>query len=171
MFYLLGFDFELAELIIFGVLLLTFIYQVYYYLTHIRIVIRNNKKDREGKLDFQQEQLPVSVIICTKDELDNLKKFLPEVLSQNYPDYEVIVVNDGEDEMTEILLRDFKKIYPHLRSTFVPDGAKNLSTKKLALTLGIKAAKNDWLLFTDADCLPESKNWIASMARNFTSKT
>ncbi|MEA4974157.1 MAG: glycosyltransferase [Paludibacter sp.] len=171
MLYLLGFEFSLTELIIFGVLLLMFVYQVYYYLNFIRVVIRNNKREKEGKLDFQREQLPVSVIICAKDELENLKKFLPEVLSQNYPDYEVIVVNDGEDEMTEILLRDFKKIYPHLRSTFVPDGAKNLSTKKLALTLGIKAAKNDWLLFTDADCLPESKSWIASMARNFTPKT
>ncbi|MDD4489527.1 MAG: glycosyltransferase [Paludibacter sp.] len=171
MFYLLGFDFSFAELIILGVLLLTFVYQVYYYLRHTRIVIRNNKRDKEGKLDFQTDQLPVSVIICAKNELENLKRFLPEVLSQNYPDYEVIVVNDGEDEMTEIMLRDLKKVYPHLRSTFVPDGAKNLSTKKLALTLGIKAAKNDWLLFTDADCLPESKNWIASIARNFTPKT
>lgn len=171
MLYVLGFEFSLTELIIFGVLLLTFLYQLYYYLKYIRIVIRNNKREKEGRLDFQHEQLPVSVIICAKDELENLKKFLPEVLSQNYPDYEVIVVNDGEDEMTEILLRDLKKIYPHLRSTFVPDGAKNLSTKKLALTLGIKAAKNEWLLLTDADCLPESKNWIASMVRNFTPKT
>jgi len=171
MFYLFGFEFSLTGLILFGVLLLTFISQVYYYLRYIRVVIRNNKREMLGKLDFQKEQLPVSVIICARDELENLRKFLPEILSQNYPDYEVIVVNDGEDEMTEILLRDFKKVYPHLRSTFVPDGAKNLSTKKLALTLGIKAAKNEWLLFTDADCLPESKNWIASMARNFTPNT
>jgi glycosyltransferase involved in cell wall biosynthesis len=171
MFYLFGFEFSLTGLILFGVLLLTFIYQVYYYLRYIRVVIRNNKREMVGKLDFQMEQLPVSVIICARDELENLRKFLPEILSQNYPDYEVIVVNDGEDEFTEILLRDLKKVYPHLRSTFVPDGAKNLSTKKLALTLGIKAAKNDWLLFTDADCLPESKNWIATMARNFTPKT
>ncbi|MDD2284543.1 MAG: glycosyltransferase [Paludibacter sp.] len=171
MLYLLGFDFLPGQLIVFGILLLTFIYQVYYYLKYIRIVIKNNKKEKAGRLSFQNEKLPVSVIICAKNELENLKKFLPEVLSQHYPDYEVIVVNDGGDELTEILLRDFKKIYPHLRSTFVPDGAKNLSTKKLALTLGIKAAKNDWLLFTDADCMPESKNWIASMARNFTPKT
>lgn len=171
MLYLLGFEFFISELIVYGIFLSIFVYQVYYYLKYIKVVIRNNKRARERRLDFQREQLPLSVIIYAKDELENLRKNLPSVLCQNYPDYEVVVVNDGEDEMTDILLRDFKKVYPHLRSTFVPSGAKNLSTKKLALTLGIKAAKNDWLLFTEADCMPESPNWIASMARNFTPQT
>jgi hypothetical protein len=69
------------------------------------------------------------------------------------------------------LLNDLSKEYPNLRTTFVPVGANNLSTKKLGLTLGIKAAKNELLLFTDADCMPEDKMWIARMARNFTTET
>ncbi|MDO9154778.1 MAG: glycosyltransferase [Paludibacter sp.] len=121
-----------------------------------------------NKVNFLSQQPPVSVIICAKDEVDNLRKFLPFFLTQEYPDYEVIVVNDGSTDDTEILLNELKKTYPNLRSTFVPVGATNLSTKKLALTLGIKAAKNDILLFTDADCMPEDKLWIARMARNFT---
>ena len=171
MFYLYGFVFSSAELILLSVLILTFIFQLYFYIRYIRIVLRNNIHEKKAKINYQTEKLPVSVIICAKNELDNLRKFLPEILSQDYPDYEVIVVNDGGDEDTEIFLRDLKKMYPHLRSTFVPDGAKNLSTKKLALTLGIKAAKHDWLLFTDADCMPESKLWIAKMSRNFTPGT
>lgn len=149
------------------VLLLTFFFQVLFYLIHMRVVLRNNKLARKGKLEYSKEQPPVSVIICARDETENLRKYLPEVLKQDYPDYEVIVVNDGGNEETEILLRDMKLDYPHLRSTFVPDGTTNLSTKKLALTLGIKAARHEWLLFTDADCVPESKGWIAAMARNF----
>jgi len=171
MLFLNGFVFSVVEIILLCIVVLTFAYQVYFYLRYIRIVIRNNKRERKGKLFFSEVKLPVSVIICAKNELNNLKNFLPEILMQDYPDYEVIVVNDGGDEETEIYLRDLKENFPHLRTTFVPDGAKNLSTKKLALTLGIKAAKHDWLLFTDADCVPESNQWITKMARNFTPHT
>lgn len=170
MYSFLKIDFSLTELVVLTVLLITFLYQLYYYLRFINIVQNQERRIRKSKINFNGQKLPVSVIICAKNETENLKKYLPEVLRQDYPDYEVIVVNDGGSEETEILLRDMKLLYPHLRSTFVPDGTTNLSTKKLALTLGIKAAKNDWLLFTDADCIPESDQWIASMARNFTPK-
>ena len=126
MFYLYGFVFSSAELILLSVLILTFIFQLYFYIRYIRIVLRNNIHEKKAKINYQTEKLPVSVIICAKNELDNLRKFLPEILSQDYPDYEVIVVNDGGDEDTEIFLRDLKKMYPHLRSTFVPDGAKKI---------------------------------------------
>lgn len=162
-----GFNFSTIELILFALLITAFIYQLYFYLRYIRAVLRQRKQILKNKIVFQNSQPPVSVIICAKDELSNLRKFLPFVLAQEYPDYEVIVVNDGSGDATEDLLSELKKTYPHLRTTFVPAGATNLSTKKLALTLGIKAAKNDWLLFTDADCMPEDKHWIARMARNF----
>lgn len=164
-------DLLLLEIILLAVFICSFFYQLYFYLKYISIVLRSNKREKKGKIEFQIQKKPVSVIICARDEYENLREFLPDILSQDYPEYEVIVVNDGNDEDTELLLSDLKKVYTHLRSTFVPDGAKNLSTKKLALTLGIKAAKYDWLLFTDADCVPVSKNWIASMARNFSEKT
>lgn len=165
------YTFSYLDVSLFLAFFLIFAYQLYYYVQYINIVCRNNKKDKAGKLNFSQEQPPVSVIICAKDEIDNLRDFLPEILIQEYPEYEVIVVNDGNDEDTNLFLSDLKKVYPHLKSTFVPNGAKNLSTKKLAIALGIKAARHEWLLFTDADCKPDSKKWIASMARNFTENT
>lgn len=171
MFSIYTYAFSYLDVFIFLTFFLIFAYQLYYYLRYISIAIRNNKKEKKGKIEFQIQKKPVSVVISARDEYENLRKFLPDVLTQEYPEYEVIVVNDGNDEDTELLLSDLKKIYPHLRSTFVPDGAKNLSTKKLALTLGIKAAKYDWLIFTDADCVPESKQWITSIARNFMENT
>ena len=166
-----GFSFSLIELIAFGLLLLAFIHQLYFYFRYLNGVLHLRTKIKKNKIPFLTELPPVSVIICAKDELDNLRKYLPFILQQEYPDFEVIVINDGSTDDTEIFLNDLCVEYHNLRTTFVPVGANNLSTKKLGLTLGIKAAKNDLLLFTDADCMPEDKLWIEHMARNFSPET
>jgi len=162
-----GYGFAIYELIALGVLFIAFVYQLYFYIRYQNGVARLNKLIKRNVVGFQTEKPAVSVIICAKDEVENLRQNLPFVLNQEYPNFEVIVVNDGSTDDTEFLLRELKKEYPQLKSTFVPVGATNLSTKKLALTLGIKAASNEWLLLTDADCMPEDKMWIARMARNF----
>jgi len=166
-----GFYFSVFELIVLGILVTTFIYQLFFYFRYLNGVLRLRTKIKSNELPFLSEQPPVSVIICARDEADNLRKFLPFVLEQEYPNFEVIVINDGSTDETDVLLKDLCKLHPHLRTTFVPNGANNLSTKKLGLTLGIKAAKHEYLLFTDADCMPEDKVWIARMARNFTRET
>jgi cellulose synthase/poly-beta-1,6-N-acetylglucosamine synthase-like glycosyltransferase len=163
--------FSVFELILLALLSYAWIYQLYFYMRYLTAVRRCLKAEHKGRLRFAETKPPVSVIVCARDATDLLKQNLPSVLSQNYPEYEVIVVNDGNNELTDILLRELKHSYPQLRSTFVPHGTTNISTKKLALTLGIKAARYDWLLFTDADCAPGSDNWIASMMRNATQGT
>ncbi len=166
-----SFNWFLTEIILLSILLLTFSFQVYYYLRYSRVVLKSFSSKKKETPKYAKDRMPVSVIIAAKDESVNLREFLPHILNQNYPEYEVLVVNDGKDEATEDLLDQLKLQYPHLRSTFVPANAKNISTKKLALSLGIKAAKYDHLLFTDADCKPHSNQWIAGMARNFTDDT
>jgi cellulose synthase/poly-beta-1,6-N-acetylglucosamine synthase-like glycosyltransferase len=168
---LYGFSFSLLELIVFGTLLLAFMYQVYFYFRYLNGVLHLRTKIKNNKIQFETVQEPVSVIICAKDEAENLRKFLPLVLNQEYTEFEVIVINDGSTDETDNLLRDLCAEYPRLKTTFVPAGANNVSTKKLGLTLGIKAAKYDLLLFTDADCMPENNMWIARMAQNFTRQT
>jgi len=166
-----GFSFSLVELICIGVLILTFFYQLYFYFKYMNGVLRLRTKINKKNVTFLNEQPPVSVIICAKDESENLKKYLPFVLHQDYPEFEVIVINDGSTDDTENLLNNLCVEYPNLKTTFVPVGANNVSTKKLGLTLGVKASKYDLLLFTDADCMPEDKTWIARMARNFSKET
>ena len=168
---LFGFIFSWVELSIFAVLLVTFIYQIYFYLRYMNGIVRRNKKVKKNNVTFTQAQQPVSVIIAAKNEEENIRKFLPAILEQNYPEYEVIVINDASDDDTGIVLEELKEKYPHLRTSFVPEGTRNISSKKLAITLGVKAAKYDILLFTDADCIPESTDWISSMTRNFTPET
>ncbi len=147
------------------VLALSFIIQMlYWWLIHARIVYFEPGTSRIPKS-------PVSIIICAKNEERNLRKNLPLILEQDYPDFEVIVVNDASGDKTEDLLRDLKAKYPHLRSSLITRNIHLRSGKKLALTVGLKAARHDWVLLTDADCRPASKAWLATMQRNFTRDT
>lgn len=166
-----GLYLSLIELIVFGFILLSFTYQIYFYFRYLNAVLQLRTKIKKDTISFETEKQPVSVIICARDEADNLRKFLPFVLEQDYPEFEVIVINDGSTDDTHNLLKDLCEVHPNLKTTFVPAGANNLSTKKLGITLGIKASKYDILLLTDADCMPEDKTWIDRMTRNFSSET
>ncbi|MBR4264635.1 MAG: glycosyltransferase [Bacteroidales bacterium] len=112
--------------------------------------------------------VPVSVIICAKNEAENLKERLKYILDQDYPDFEVIVVNDQSTDDTELVLDEYKQLYKNLYVTEISHDRFFRQGKKLALTIGIKAAKNEWLLLTDADCIPTSEHWIRTMAQHFT---
>lgn len=122
---------------------------------------------------FQQAQTrssfqePVSVIICAKNEAENLKKFLPLILRQNYPAFEVIVVNDSSEDDSDLVLASIKQKHPQLYYTTIPKDRKFSHGKKLALTIGVKAANNKYLLLTDADCQPAGEDWLKEMAQGF----
>lgn len=157
------------ELIIAGILLVSLLIQLYYYLG-IYLRVARFKKTAEN-INITTEEPPVSIVICARNEEENLKHFLPKVLEQKYPNYEVIVVNDCSADNSDIVLENFQKQYPHLKVTTIKEDEKFSHTKKLALTVGIKAAKNEWLLLTDADCVPQSDLWLATMAENFKGNT
>lgn len=114
---------------------------------------------------------PVSIIICARNEVENLRNFLPSVLKQDYPDYEVIVVNDCSEDDSYIVLGDYIRQYPHLKVSTITKDSKFTHNKKFAQFIGIKASKNDILLFTDADCHPESDKWLSGMTSHFDKKT
>jgi len=113
---------------------------------------------------------PVSIIICARNEAENLSNFLPAVLEQDYPDYEVIVVNDCSEDNSYDVLGKYLMQYPHLKISTINKDPKFTHNKKFAQFIGIKAAKNDILLFTDTDCQPESDKWLEGMTSHFDDK-
>lgn len=143
-------------------LILSWLVQMVYYVFVFSRVARRKKPVPYNAT------VPVSVIICAKNEADNLKERLKYVLDQDYPDFEVIVVNDQSTDDTELVLDEYKQKYPNLYVTEISHDRFFRQGKKLALTIGIKAAKNEWLLLTDADCMPVSKNWIRQISQHFT---
>lgn len=112
---------------------------------------------------------PVSVIICAKNEDDNLTEFLPKILTQEFPlEFEVIVVNDCSTDNTENVIDEFAKIFPNLRKANIKEDNYYKHGKKFALLVGIKAAKFNRLVLTDADCVPASNQWLKEMATGFS---
>jgi glycosyltransferase involved in cell wall biosynthesis len=124
-------------------------------------------QQNKRKATTPSSEIPISIIICAKNEAQNLKQFLPSILQQDYPQqlFEVIVINDqSTDESAEILSR-FSSQYSQLKVlTISPDTVKTLPGKKYALSQGIAAAQYDRVLLTDADCTPSSDQWLKEMA-------
>lgn len=150
-------------------ILSAFVVQVYYYLHYFSAIIADNRKRKRNNLPaYSSHTPPVSVVICARNEENNLREFLPKVLEQDYPDFEVIVVNDASEDNTSQVLDEFAKLYPRLYVTNMPNDINIISRKKFAVTVGVKAAKNELLLLTDADCYPASKDWIRSMVSGVT---
>lgn len=114
---------------------------------------------------------PVSVIICARNEAENLANFLHSVLEQVYHSFEVIVVNDCSEDNSDDILGRLLPLYPHLRISSINKDPKFTHSKKFAQFIGIKAAVNEILVFTDADCQPESDKWLQQIASNFTEDT
>jgi len=138
----------------------------YYLIVYLRVVLCKEKPKSSPTNDAP----PVSVIICARNEEANLGLNLPSILEQDYPLYEVIVVNDCSEDNTEQVLAEFKQKYPHLRSTIIKKDGLFRNNKKFAATMGVKAAQHEWLLYTEVDCRPENAQWIASMSKYFTDK-
>ncbi|SEG48929.1 glycosyltransferase [Flavobacterium urumqiense] len=127
-----------------------------------------------GKFAFAKVQkitpkkIPISVIICAKNEEENVINFIPLLAEQNYPDFEIVLIDDASNDNTLAIFEGFEKQYPNIRLVKVQNNEAFWGNKKYALTLGIKAAKKEYLLFTDADCYPTSKEWITAMSSQFT---
>lgn len=160
--------FNHVELYIAGVTTVLCTLQLLYYLISYARPLR--KAAKSGFRLENQVQAPISVIVYAKNESENLQKHLPALLTQDYPEYEVIVINDGSTDESDAVLKQFEQEYKHLYHTYIPEDAKYVSRKKLSLTVGIKAAKYDTLLFTEANCRPMTSGWIASIVSAYHSE-
>ncbi len=138
--------------------LITAVYFFYFYFP----VKRNSQKEKSIACP------PASVIICARDAALHLEKHLEDWLSQDYPDFEVVVVDDCSADETAYLLVTEAKNHPRLKYVLMDPAVIKNGGKKLALTLGIKKAQYEHLVLTDADCVPSSNQWLKHMMSGFT---
>jgi len=127
---------------------------------------------RKPSLPVEDPHIPVSIIVCAFNEEANLLKNLPLLLGQDYhrhgkPLFEVLVVNHNSEDDTFYILNRMKEEYPHLSVLHLTQDAKLIPGKKFPLSMGIKQARHEHLLLTDADCRPAGKQWLAWMASGF----
>lgn len=133
--------------------------QVLYY-----IILFSKIAFYKPKQKTQSRQHPVSVIICARDEDENLARNLPGVLVQNYKStFEVVAVNHNSLDDSKYILQELKKTFKSLNVVEITQEAKLISGKKYPLSIGIREAKHEVLLLTDADCVPASEFWVEKM--------
>jgi glycosyltransferase involved in cell wall biosynthesis len=118
--------------------------------------------------EIKKNNFPVSVIIFAKNDADNLKENIPFWLNQKYSDYEIILINDASYDNTLEVLESFEKENSNINIVNVENIETFWGSKKYALALGIKKAKHQRMVFSDADCKPASAYWLQEMAANFT---
>lgn len=158
---------ELVWQVVFFLFCVVALVQIMYYLFFFR---RMAFYLEENKSKMQQH--PVSVIICARDEAGNLTRNLPGLLVQQYhTTHEVIVVNHNSQDETKYLLEEFHKKFKQLHIVNLSQEAVGIPGKKYPLSIGIKEAKYEIVLLTDADCVPASEHWIEKMQSAYDDKT
>lgn len=149
-------------MIAFWTLVGSFLILVFYYLFYFLRVARY--KPQTVQL---LETPPVSIVICARNEEQNLMKFLPAILAQDYPSFEVVVVNDCSWDNTGDVLEEFGKKHQNFKLVTIKEDENNPHGKKVALMLGIKGASHELMLLTDADCEPASNQWLKQHVARF----
>jgi glycosyltransferase involved in cell wall biosynthesis len=140
---------------------------LYYGLFYLRIGIRKEKKNEEN-----DEILPgVSVVLTAKNEAELLKKNLEHLLKQNYPNFEVIVINHVSRDQTRFILQTYQDKYPNLKVVNFSQDVNLFQGKKFPLSIGIQSAKNDIILLTECNCIPKSQSWVKEVAEQFDDNT
>jgi cellulose synthase/poly-beta-1,6-N-acetylglucosamine synthase-like glycosyltransferase len=149
--------------IVLGGFALIVLVQLFYYLWFFRRLGAHKQEEQ----DHTQEQ-PVSVVICARDEAENLTNNLPGVLLQQYQTtHEVVLVNDNSQDESRYLLEGLHKQFRHLNVVELKQEAILIPGKKFPLSVGIKSAKYEVVLLTDADCVPATEHWIQKMQEPF----
>ena len=155
-------------MILFAIFCLVIFIQIFFYLFFFK-----NLKRCKGAIDPAFAS-PVSVVICAKNEEDNLKVLLPALVEQSYPSFELVLVNDFSQDDTLKVMQDFRseqeKKGRQIEIRIIDMPEYESSGKKHALTTGILKAGHEFILLTDADCIPASTNWLRKMVNKFTAE-
>lgn len=159
------FHYDLETYFFIGFCAVGFVHLLFILLTYTRFAFHKQRPER-----LSTEQKPVSIIIAARNESQNLLSHIPFLMEQDYPEFEVIIINHQSMDDSQYILEAYSRQYPNLKIIKVERSKHLKYGKKLPLTIGIKGAKYETLLLTDADCQPTSDQWIKSMSHYFTEK-
>jgi glycosyltransferase involved in cell wall biosynthesis len=152
-------------LLIFGITLI--IQLLYHWGVFSKVAFYKNK--RRQKTDGEWE--PVSIVLCARDAYEYLTELVPTLLSQDYPDFEIVIVNDCSDDETEEYLKDLERSEPRIKPVQLKQHLNFFNGKKFPLSMGIKSAQNDLLVLTDCDCMPTNDQWLRSIVNCYGKNT
>ena len=124
-----------------------------------------------GRPKLNEELEPVSIVICARDVYEYLIDLIPALLTQDYPDYEIVVVNDCSDDETEEYLKDLERREPKIKPVQLKQHLNFFNGKKFPLSMGIKSAKNDIIVLTECNCMPVNDQWLRSVVNRYNNQT
>ena len=127
------------------------------------------KRKKRPKLDEELE--PVSVVICARNAYEYLTELIPALLSQDYPDFEIVVVNDCSDDETEEYLKEITRQEPRVKPVQMKQHLNFFYGKKFPLSMGIKSAQNDLIILTECSCMPTNDKWLRSVVNCYGNNT
>jgi glycosyltransferase involved in cell wall biosynthesis len=137
---------------------------IYYLFIFSRLIFHRNK---EIAVDMQE---PVTVVVCARNELENLQQLIPLLDEQDYPEFEILIMNDRSTDGTEEFLQEEYGNWAHVRYINISQVYDHITPKKYAITVAVKHARYPTVLFTDADCLPSGNGWISSMMAQYSGR-
>ena len=152
-------------LLVFGIFLV--IQLLYHWGLFSKVAFYKNK--HLAKTDSELE--PVSIVLCARDAYEYLVELVPVLLSQDYPDFEVVIVNDCSDDETEEYLKDLERQEPRIKPVQLKQHLNFFNGKKFPLSMGIKSAQNDLIVLTDCNCMPTNNKWLRSVVNCYGNKT
>lgn len=156
--------------LVYLVILLTaiIVLSLYYGLTYMRVGRTKNKRATQI-LPPSDDRLPsVSIVMVTHNEAAYLKDSLPYLLEQDYPDYEVVMVDYLSHDDTPFVLKVCSENYDNFKPVSFPEDVNMFQGKKYPLSIGIQSAKGDVILLTDPDCVPRSLTWVREMMKGYS---
>ena len=140
---------------------------IYHWGVFSKVSFFKNKSRKKNDDELE----PVSVVVCARDAYEYLVDLLPSLLNQDYPDYEIVVVNDCSDDETEEYLKDIERRETKIKPVQLHQHLNFFNGKKFPLSMGIKSAKNDLLVFTDVNCTPADDQWLRSVVNCYKNNT
>lgn len=148
--------------ILLGLLTVVVSVQLYFILlVFTKLLFRQSSADKK-------EWPAVTVVVCAHNELENLRELLPMLNEQDYPDYEVVVMDDRSWDGTEEFAETEAKAWTNVRFIHIKQEYDHVTPKKYAVTTAIRSAAHEVILLTDADCRPTTDQWIRGMAAHLT---